>query len=479
MIIYLIKSTLLLGVLFVLYKLLLENEKMHRFNRFFLLFALLFGLTAPLISFDIHPEQSIGGVEMQQIERVVNAPAEAVSKSVEPLVAPKQKALNKTPATTKEPDWPIGVLEILLGLYVLITYLLLIRFAGGLLDIRNKIKAGSHEAAGPATLVLLDESVIPQSFFKYIFLERESFESGEIEPEILDHELTHVRQLHSLDVLLVEFLKVIFWFNPFLYFYKHAIKLNHEFIADESVVSKVSSPSDYQKMLIQVTPGNKPMSITSSINFSLTKKRIRMMFRSYSPVRSGSKSLLLLPVLVLLVLTFCSKKTDSSDQNSGELYSVPELHVDLNRSEELGIPKASAARFTASGELFTGTQKVYHTENDSLYMEAYFEDGIKTQSVFYMKNGDINKIIPGRYLDKHIYKEIYNDGKLAYENVPPTESEDGMGHIRTWHENGQLGFEVKYTGDQERQGIMTEYDKEGNIITQERYKDGEVIEKIK
>ena len=124
MIIYLVKSTLLLGLLIGIYKLLFENEKMHRFNRFFLLFALSFGLTAPLISFEIYPEQSIAGVEMQQMERVVNAPSEAVSNSVEPLIIPGREAVPKaetTLDTSKGTGWSISALDILIGLYVLST----------------------------------------------------------------------------------------------------------------------------------------------------------------------------------------------------------------------------------------------------------------------------------------------------------------------------------------------------------------------
>ncbi|WP_141239957.1 hypothetical protein [Aliifodinibius salipaludis] len=138
-----------------------------------------------------------------------------------------------------------------------------------------------------------------------------------------------------------------------------------------------------------------------------------------------------------------------------------------------------AARFTTSGELFTGTQKVYNTENDSLYMKYYFKDGIETKVIHYKKDGDINKLIKGRYLNKLIVKEIYTNGVLLYQNVPPTESEDGIGHLRGWHENGQLSVETTYTGDQVRQGLLIEYDEEGNIITQERYEDGKLVETIK
>jgi len=204
-----------------------------------------------------------------------------------------------------------------------------------------------------------------------------------------------------------------------------------------------------------------------------------MMVREDSPLRSGFKSLLLLPLLALLILTFCSKKTDYSDSNSSKIYHVPELNIDFDRSEELGIPRALAARFTASGELFTGTQKVYNTEDDSLYMKYYFKDGIETNVIHYKKDGDFNRLIKGRYLNKLIVKEIYTNGVLLYQNIPPTESEDGMGHLRGWHENGQLSVETTYTGDQVRQGLLIEYDKEGNVITQERYEDGKLVETIK
>src|SRR6056297_2196710 len=307
MIIYLVKSTLLLGLLFGLYKLLLENEKMHRFNRFFLLFALVFGLTAPLISFEIQPEQSIAGIQMQEVEQVVNAPAEAVNRSVQPLINPEQglsPGSEITPNTADESNWSIGTLNVILALYGAITLFLLIRFGAGLLEIRNKVRVGTRKELDHATLVLLEEPITPQSFLDYIFLDKQPFESGEIEPEILNHEFTHVRQYHSFDVLLIEFLKVIFWFNPLMYLYKHAIQLNHEFLADEAVVRSGSSIRYYQELLIRVSAGNTSLRTSSSINFSLTKKRLKMMGKKISKVKVGAVWLFLLPLSVALVIVF-------------------------------------------------------------------------------------------------------------------------------------------------------------------------------
>lgn len=492
MIIYLVKSILLLGLLFVLYKLFLENEKMHRFNRFFLLFALIFGFTAPLISFDMFSEQSAAGIRIQQMERVVNAPAEAINRTVEPLIIPNNEIppqADISPIATSEPTRSIGLLEVILGLYGVITLFLLMRFTAGLIEIRNKVRAGHHKKLEQATLVLLEEPITPQSFLDYIFLEKQQFELGKIEPEILDHELTHVRQFHSFDVLLIEFLKVIFWFNPLMYLYKHAIQLNHEFLADEAVVRSGSSISNYQELLMRVSSGNNSLKTSSSINFSLTKKRLKMMGKKISKIKVGAVWLFVLPLSVALIIVF-SAQTDNYPQTISmqeiwdsmpqTTYQEPELHYDGNRSKELGIPLTLGAQYTSSGELFTGTQKVHYTENDSLYMELFYKDGINTGSVIY-RDGDTVRQVHGIYKDRReLAQKMYFNGMLDYEDIRPRENEDGLGHVRIWHRsNGELAFEAFYTGDKVYQGLMTEYDEEGKIIMQERYEDGELIETIK
>lgn len=202
-----------------------------------------------------------------------------------------------------------------------------------------------------------------------------------------------------------------------------------------------------------------------------------MMFRQCSPFLSGSKTVLFLPILTFLALTFCSQKADHSDPQTSKIYHVPELDFDGKRSEELGKPLAT--HYTSSGEPFTGTQKVYHTENDRLHMEMFFEDGINTGSVTYEEDGDVIRQKHDRYLNEPYTKEIYVNEVLVHQNIPPTKSEDGIGHLRGWHENGQLSIEISYTGDQMYQGLLTEYDEEGNVIKQERYEDGELVETIK
>jgi antitoxin component YwqK of YwqJK toxin-antitoxin module len=177
------------------------------------------------------------------------------------------------------------------------------------------------------------------------------------------------------------------------------------------------------------------------------------------------------------MLTFCSKETEYKVQNPQTTYSSVELHLDSKLDDKFGKPLGT--HYTSSGEPFTGTQKSYYSNTDSLHMKQLFEDGIQTEAVIYYDDGDIVRQKHGVYLNKPHLKKMYKNGILVYENVPPTQSKDGMGHVRLWHKNGQLSVEHSYTGDQVKQGLLTEYDEEGNITMQERYEDGELVETIK
>ena len=498
MIIYLVKSIFLLGLLFGIYKLLMESEKMHRFNRFFLLFALVFGLTAPLISFEIQPERSIAGIKMQMMERVVNAPAEAVSRSVEPLITPRQEVLPKaniTPVTPEsKPGWSVSTLDVLFGMYGLITLFLLIRFTSGLIEIRNKIKAGSHKKLEHATLVLLDEPITPQSFLDYIFLEKQQFETGAIEPEILNHELTHVRQFHSLDVFLVEFLKVIFWFNPLMYLFKHAIQLNHEFLADEAVVRSGSAISDYQELLIRVSAGSASLKTTSSINFSLTKKRLKMMGKSISKVKVGAVWLFLLPLSAALVIVFSIQpekypQTISMQEIWDSLPPTTYYDVELESEGPTGLyhplDERTGVLIDLNGKPYTGKRNTYSVETDSVILTETVLDGkvIQTEHILHDSTDTPYKwvTIPSIDLEGNKVSTYYSD-RLTDSLVLNMKKIDTDLLITTkaWHPNGQLAweFQMKMPGGG-MHGLTTVYDESGAIIEQERYEDGKLIEKIK
>jgi bla regulator protein blaR1 len=287
---YLIKTILCSAILLLVYFLLLEKEKAHRFNRFYLLFSIGFSFLVPFITIEGQKE---------------------VLPFADPVYVVIDKA-NPTPAVNKQPPDEVQKDKVkhsspLALLYVAITASLLFRFVRNLFSLFKKIKAEQKLRYQNATLVLCHGCSIPYSFLHYIFLDKEAYESGTIEKEILHHELVHVRQKHSWDILFIELLLSLAWFNPFLYGYKKAIRLNHEFLADDEVVKTFRNTTSYQYLLLNKISSSSHSLLTSSFNYLTTKKRILMMMKTTSPVTIALKQFALLPLVALLIFLFSTK----------------------------------------------------------------------------------------------------------------------------------------------------------------------------
>jgi beta-lactamase regulating signal transducer with metallopeptidase domain len=279
MIDFLIKSTIALVVLLGTYHLLLEKEKFHQFNRFFLLGSIVVSFVIPFITIEIIQEVS--------------------SVSSNNVVIPEQIT-----AVIEEEKVPIYVF---IGwfLYVLITTVLFFRFVNNLYKMIRKKKSGIKIKHQNATLVLLKEQTLPYTFLKTIFINQEDYQNKKIELELFTHELIHVNQKHSLDILLIEIIKTIFWFNPVFVFYKKAIQLNHEFLADEKVVKTYNNVSFYQNLLLTKANQSPIYYLASNLNYSVTKKRLIMMTKNTTKPMSILKKIALLPVIVVLGFFLC------------------------------------------------------------------------------------------------------------------------------------------------------------------------------
>ena len=278
---FLLKSALSMGLLLAVYHLFLEREKMHRFNRFYLLFALVFSLALPFITFTVYKEVAAG-------------PQPVFDESIN-LIAPVTQAEQSTDYTT----------PLLWSLYAAITLVLAIKFAKNLYHFTKQARKSPSQKLGNATLVLMDEKVIPHTFLNYIFVSKDEYEQNGIEQELYTHELAHVKQKHSFDILFIEVLKTVLWFNPLLYLYKKAIQLNHEFLADETVVTTSQNIITYQQLLLQKAVPATAYQLASSLNFSVTKKRLNMMTKATPKGKALLFKLMALPVIAGLVYALC------------------------------------------------------------------------------------------------------------------------------------------------------------------------------
>ena len=252
MISYLLKSGILLLVFYAVYKLVLENEKMFRFNRAYLLASLVFSFVIPLqlISFGSLVSAKIGLVQLDEI---------VLQKSNERL------------STISANDF---LLVLIVAVYSAVFLVLTARFVLGLNSFRKRIQCNEVRFVNGQKIVLLQESGLPYSFWESIFINKTEFENGKIPSELIAHEKAHLKQRHTLDILFVEVLQIVFWFNPLLFLYKKAIKLNHEFLADEAVNVQFGAIKSYQHLLLDFASNKNTVALASNINYLITKKRL-------------------------------------------------------------------------------------------------------------------------------------------------------------------------------------------------------------
>ncbi|RWX03573.1 M56 family metallopeptidase [Flavobacterium cerinum] len=304
MIEFLLKSTITMAVLLGLYYLLFEREKMHQFNRFFLIFALVFSLVLPFITLPLYNE-------------VFARPLSVIS-----LPSLKLNSENNEASANYLPF-------ILWSIYGSITLLLAIRFIHNIRAFIKRAASGEIIDHETAKLVLLDEKILPHTFLQYIFLNKEDYENRTIEEELYTHELAHVNQKHTLDILFIETLKVFFWFNPLLYAYKKAIQLNHEFLADEKVITLYGDAIPYQNILLQKASFGHTVNLASNINFSITKKRFIMMTKKTPRFEILTRQITLIPVFGALLLISCSGNNEpNQDTNSTNVETTTPIKED-------------------------------------------------------------------------------------------------------------------------------------------------------
>ena len=293
---YLINSAGCLAILLLFYKLLLENETMHQFKRFYLLGSLFVSMLIPFITFTTYTDAI--PQSLQQISNTSVLISEGTAAN----------AIN----------WSV-ILWVIYGLGVL---LFSIKFIRNLTALILRIKHNPKLRNRDFTTILLQERVLPHTFFNFLFFNKEAFIKKQIPKEVIVHEEAHAKQLHSLDVLIVELLQIVFWFNPLIYFAKSAIKLNHEFLADQSVICKGVETSLYQRTLLVFSSNTEASNLANAFNYSSIKKRFTVMKTHTSKRTIWSKGLLLLPLLAILLFSFSTTEVierDTSYTNAEDL----------------------------------------------------------------------------------------------------------------------------------------------------------------
>jgi TonB family protein len=280
-IVFMFKSCFAMFALYAVYLIFLRNETFFTMNRFYLLGTLIASLVLPLIQIPLH--------EIISIDRNFEFSFNNIIIKNEILI--NNKAGN------------FGFINYSLLVYAAISCFLLIRFLIRLSQIFNIIIKGEIKKYDGFKIILTDYDIIPFSFFNYVFINPQKLSDDETS-KILIHELVHIKEFHTIDLILIEIVSMVLWFNPVVWLIKSSLKATHEYIADRYTVFQTKNKIEYQKLLLKEAFGGYQFDFTNNFNFSLIKRRITMMTKNVSNRTARLKVLFVMPVAVILLFTF-------------------------------------------------------------------------------------------------------------------------------------------------------------------------------
>lgn len=277
------------GMFMLLYMILLRKERFHQLNRFYLLFSLLFSSLLPFLRFKV-PEQ---------------------------YSTPNTQIILTT--VTKTSSFHFGMI-----FYVAGTALFFIFFLLKLMKVLRHILGKPFSEMNGLKVINHPGLKAPFSFFRYIVVDLTTFEPDELDL-VQCHEAAHARQWHTLDLLFVELVGVVCWFNPFVWAYKSALKTVHEYAADAAVLHSNVTRDDYFDLILKQIHRLNSFALVHSFSAIALKSRIRMMSASVNGRYHWMRYLPMIPVLALLVVVNSLLASETSIPSAIENLIVPEM----------------------------------------------------------------------------------------------------------------------------------------------------------
>ena len=285
--IYILKSAVCLSLFYLFYRLLLSKETFHRFNRIALLGILFLSLLIPFIEVTTAHQTELSQTVLT-VEQLLMM-AEAMDPAEVSVAQPEELSIS----------W----VQVLLLFYLVGIIFFACRNLYSLSRLLLLIKSGKRERLkGGVRLIVLEREVAPFSWMRYIVISRKDLE--EDGREILIHEMAHIQNRHSIDLLVADICIFFQWFNPGIWLLKQELQNIHEYEADETVINEGIDAKDYQLLLIKKAVGTRLYSMANSFNHSKLKKRITMMLKEKSNPWARLKYLYVLPLAAIAVTAF-------------------------------------------------------------------------------------------------------------------------------------------------------------------------------
>ena len=258
---YLLEANLYLILFYGFYRLFLHKETFYRLNRYYLIFSSILAFILPFFQ--------LGFLKKEMVFNYTGYPQ------------------------IEEPKSFLNLENILLLLYLAISTVLVIKVLWGLRHIAQLMRNARKNKENGITFIEIQNSKMAFSFFNLLFIDPDMNQKA----TVLKHEMVHIKQKHSFDILLFELVQISSWFNPIIYFIKNDIRLIHEYLADDATTRTDIAKYDYALFLIQNSYGNQEVTLSNHFfNSSLLKNRISMLNQKKSAKWARLKLLFILPL---------------------------------------------------------------------------------------------------------------------------------------------------------------------------------------
>jgi beta-lactamase regulating signal transducer with metallopeptidase domain len=293
---YLLKMIVISAICYGWYLLALRNKRMHQYNRFYLLMSVVAAIFIPLLQlnwFTLPREYTV-----------------AFTIAEQPLVS-DATTINNSPITgnsTTGADWT-AYLSILIGVIALCLLILLLYKIIRVLLLTKQYPTTKQE---DHVLVHTNMSEAPFSFFHFLFWRNDLALQASGCKEIMEHELTHIRQKHSYDKLFMQVVTAICWCNPIFWLMEQELETIHEFIADQEA-TQANGATDLATMLLQANYGQHFLEPTHSFFHSSIKRRFTMLNQPQATHRNQLRQYMIIPVLAGCLGLFAFSKAPIAD----------------------------------------------------------------------------------------------------------------------------------------------------------------------
>ncbi|MDF1550158.1 MAG: M56 family metallopeptidase, partial [Bacteroidales bacterium] len=405
--IYIFESSLCLSILALVYLLFFRRETYFNFNRYYLLGSMIFALLIPTLTLNLRvdnfegletPISEIGQfrtsyekiifgldpsyetLKYQTIKTIffeeysipgniyfINSETETPIKNADNIFPSENNNTNHT-----------KIFRLIVLIYFMGVGIFVVRLSMLFVWLFRTIKTNPIINHKGFKIVQLEGDVPPFSFLRYLFVNQHAVSHSDLQ-QILAHEKVHIRQNHSIDLLLAHGISVLQWFNPFAWLLQKSIKTTHEYIADRKVVDQGFELIDYQSLLLSQLISIRSVELVNNFNLISIKKRIAMMTKNKSGFSSKLKALVIIPFALILFFVF----SDMTVKGPGKLLANYYDREFLDETVQLeGLWKSKLPDSQEEYLFFTGNklsvlekgnqvrEYLYEFKNDKLYIKT-------------------------------------------------------------------------------------------------------------